>query len=148
MDNDNKIVKYKVLIMIPCVSIQAWIKNNPNPNAPLLIDKVERACINIHAWLFNNPNPTTEEELKKIIELKGSLNDSIVNYCVLLSEEKANEIRALKRKVSENIFSYHENIMSGGWETTKTILPTKVIEHNEWLDEVQGTHGDKIADGN
>ena len=43
MDNDNKIVKYKVLIMIPCVSIQAWIKNNPNPSAPLLIDKVERA---------------------------------------------------------------------------------------------------------
>jgi len=148
MDNDNKIVKYKVLIMIPCVSIQAWIKNNPNPNAPLLIDKVERACINIHAWLFNNPNPTTEEELKKIIELKGSLNDSIVNYCVLLSEEKANEIRVLKRKVSENIFSYYENIISGGWEKTKTILPTKVIEHNEWLDEVQGTHGDKIADGN
>ena len=148
MDNDNKIVKYKVLIMIPCVSIQAWIKNNPNPNAPLLIDKVERACINIHAWLFNNPNPTTEEELKKIIELKGSLNDSIVNYCVVIDEEKANEIRALKRKVSENIFSYHENIMSGGWEKTKTVLPTKVIEHNEWLDEVQGTHGDKIADGN
>ena len=148
MDNDNKIVKYKVLIMIPCVSIQAWIKNNPNPNAPLLIDKVERACINIHAWLFNNPNPTTEEELKKIIELKGSLNDSIVNYCVVIDEEKANEIRALKRKVSENIFSYHENIMSGGWVKTKTILPTKVVEHNEWLDEVQGTHGDKIADGN
>ena len=148
MDNDNKIVKYKVLIMIPCVSIQAWIKNNPNPNAPLLIDKVERACINIHAWLFNNPNPTTEEELKKNIELKGSLNDSIVNYCVVIDEEKANEIRALKRKVSENIFSYHENIMSGGCEITKTILPTKVIEHNEWLDEVQGTHGDKIADGN
>ena len=146
MDNDNKIVKYKVLIMIPCVSIQAWIKNNPNPNAPLLIDKVERACINIHAWLFNNP--TTEEELKKIIELKGSLNDSIINYCVVIDEEKANEIRALKRKVSENIFSYHENIMSGGWEKTKTVLPTKVIEHNEWLDEVQGTHGDKIADGN
>ena len=144
MDNDNKIVKYKVLIMIPCVSIQAWIKNNPNPNAPLLIDKVERACINIHAWLFNNPNPTTEEELKKIIELKGSLNDSIVNYCVLLSEEKANEIRALKRKVSENIFSYHENIMSGGWEKHTTTLPldqTKLIEQQEFLKEKQFPEG-------
>ena len=58
-----------------------------------------------------------------------------------MSEEKANEIRALKRKVSENIFSYHENIMSGGWEKTKTILPTKVVEHNEWLDEVQFPEG-------
>ena len=122
MDNDNKIVKYKVLIMIPCVSIQAWIKTNPNPNAPLLIDKIERSCIKIHAWLFNNPNPTTEE--------------------------KANEIRGLNRKVSENVFSYCENIIIFGHEKTKTILPTKVIEHNEWIDEVQGTHGDKIADGN
>jgi len=145
MDNDNS-VKHKKLIMIQVVSMQAWIKNNPNPK----VDKenVEKACINIHAWILNNKNPTTEEELKKIRELKGSLNDSIVNYCVVIDEEKANEIRALKRKVSENIFSYHENIMSGGWEKTKTILPTKVIKHNEWLDEVQGTHGDKIADGN
>ena len=141
MDNDNKIVKYKVLIMIPCVSIQAWIKNNPNPNAPLLIDKVERACINIHAWLFNNPNPTTEEELKKIIELKGSLNDSIVNYCVLLSEEKANEIRSFNRKISEHVFYFCESITEFGWEKTKTILPTKVVEHNEWLDEVQFPEG-------
>ena len=143
MDNNNKIVKYKVLIMIPCVSIQAWIKNNPNPT----VDKenVEKALINIHAWILNHKNPTTEEELKKIRELKGSLNDSIINYCVLLSEEKANEIRALKRKVSENIFSYHENIMSGGWEKTKTILPTKVIEHNEWLEETQGVPADEDA---
>ncbi len=148
MDNDNKIVKYKVLIMIPCVSIQAWIKTNPNPNAPLLIDKIERSCIKIHAWLFNNPNPATEEKLKELRELKGGLNDSVVNYCTLLTEEKANEIRGLNRKVSENVFSYCENIISGGWEKTKTILPTKVVEHNEWLDEVQGTHGDKIADGN
>ena len=148
MDNDNKIVKYKVLIMKPCVSIQAWIKNNPNPNAPLLIDKVERACINIHAWLFNNPNPTTEEKLKELRELKGGLNDSVVNYCTLLTEEKANEIRGLNRKVSENVFFYCENIITFGHVKTKTILPTKVIEQQEWLDEVQGTHGDKIADGN
>ena len=148
MDNDNKIVKYKVLIMKPCVSIQAWIKNNPNPNALLLIDKIERACIKINAWILNHKNPTTEEELKKIRELKGSLNDSIVNYCVLLSEEKANEIKELNRKAGEHIFYFCESIIEFGWEKTKTILPTKVIEHNEWLDEVQGTHGDKIADGN
>ena len=30
MDNDNKKVKHKTLIMIQVVSMQAWIKNNPN----------------------------------------------------------------------------------------------------------------------
>ena len=119
MDNDNKIVKYKVLIMIPCVSIQAWIKNNPNPNAPLLIDKVERACINIHAWLFNNPNPTTEEELKGLIELKGKIND--------------------------NIFYYRENIISGGWEKRTMVIPTKVQEHQKFLEETQGVPADEDA---
>ena len=145
MDNDNS-VKHKKLIMIQVVSMQAWIKNNPNPK----VDKenVEKACINIHAWILNNKNPTTEEELKKIRELKGSLNDSIVNYCVLLSEEKANEIRSFNRKISEHVFYFCESITEFGWEKTKTVLPTKVVEHNEWLDEVQGTHGDKIADGN
>jgi hypothetical protein len=76
------------------------------------------------------------------------LGYSIINYCVLLSEEKANEIRSFNRKISEHIFYFCESIIEFGWEKTKTILPTKVIEHNEWLDEVQGTHGDKIADGN
>ena len=147
MDNDNT-VKYKNVIMIQVVSMQAWIKNNPNPNAPLLIEKVEKACINIHAWILNHKNPTTEEELKKIRELKGSLNDSIINYCVLLSEEKANEIRVFKGKINNNIFYFCQNITEFGWVKTKTILPTKVIEQQEWLDEVQGTHGDKIADGN
>ena len=150
MDNDNKIVKYKVLIMIPCVSIQAWIKNNPNPNAPLLIDKVEKACINIHAWILNHKNPTTEEELKKIRELKGSLNDSVINYCVLLSEEKANEIRVFKGKVNNNVFYFCQNITEFGWEKTKTILPTKVVEHNEWLEETQGVPADEdvVVGGN
>ena len=145
MDNDNT-VKHKKLIMIQVVSTQAWIKNNPDP----IVDKenVEKACINIHAWILNNKNPTTEEELKKIRELKGSLNDSIINYCVLISEEKANEIRSFNRKISEHIFYFCESIIEFGWEKTKTILPTKVIKQQEWLDEVQGTHGDKIADGN
>ena len=147
MDNDNT-VKYKNVIMIQVVSMQAWIKNNPNPNAQPLIDKIEKACINIHAWILNHKNPTTEEELKKIRELKGSLNDSVVNYCVLLSEEKANEIRVFKGKINNNIFYFCQNITEFGWVKTKTILPTKVIEQQEWLDEVQGTHGDKIADGN
>ena len=151
MDNDNKIVKYKVLIMIPCVSIQAWIKNNPNPDAPILIDKIERACIKIHAWILNHKNPTTEEDLKKIRELKGSLNDSVVNYCVVLDEEKANEIRGLNRKASEHVFYFCESITEFGWEKHTTTLPldqTKLIEQQEWVEEVQGTHGDKIADGN
>ena len=149
MDNDNT-VKYKNVIMIQVVSMQAWIKNNPNPNAPLLIEKVEKACINIHAWILNHKNPTTEEELKKIRELKGSLNDSIVNYCVLLSEEKANEIRSFNRKISEHVFYFCESITEFGWEKTKTVLPTKVIEHNEWLEETQGVPADEdvIVGGN
>ena len=142
MDNDNS-VKHKKLIMIQVVSMQAWIKNNPNPK----VDKenVEKACINIHAWILNNKNPTTEEELKKIRELKGSLNDSIVNYCVLLSEEKANEIRSFNRKISEHVFYFCESITEFGWEKTKTVLPTKVIEHNEWLEETQGVPADEDA---
>jgi len=147
MDNDNS-VKHKKLIMIQVVSMQAWIKNNPNPK----VDKenVEKACINIHAWILNNKNPTTEEELKKIRELKGSLNDSIVNYCVLLSEEKANEIRSFNRKISEHVFYFCESITEFGWEKTKTVLPTKVIEHNEWLEETQGVPADEdvIVGGN
>ena len=124
MDNDNKIVKYKGYI--------------------------RKCAINILAWQENNPNPTTEEELKGLIELKGSLNDSIVNYCVLLSEEKANEIRVLKRKVSENIFSYYENIISGGWEKRTMVIPTKVQEHQKFLEETQGvpTDDDVIVGGN
>ena len=147
MDNDNS-VKHKKLIMIQVVSMQAWIKNNPNPK----VDKenVEKACINIHAWILNNKNPTTEEELKKIRELKGSLNDSIVNYCVLLSEEKANEIRSFNRKISEHVFYFCESITEFGWEKTKTVLPTKVIEHNEWLEETHGVPADEdvIVGGN
>ena len=147
MDNDNS-VKHKKLIMIQVVSMQAWIKNNPNPK----VDKenVEKACINIHAWILNNKNPTTEEELKKIRELKGSLNDSIINYCVLLSEEKANEIRSFNRKISEHVFYFCESITEFGWEKTKTVLPTKVIEHNEWLEETQGVPADEdvIVGGN
>ena len=126
--------------MIGCVSTQAWIKQNPNsnPNAQPLIDKIERSCIKINAWILNHKNPTTEEELKEIRELKGSLNDSIVNYCVLLSEEKANEIRVLKGKVNNNVFYFCENIVEFGWEKTKIVLPTKVLEHNEWLEKTQG----------
>ena len=151
MDNDNKIVKYKNSIMIQCVSIMCWIKNNPNPNAPMLIDKIERACLKIQSWIYNNPNPITEEELKEIRELKGSLNDSIINYCVVIDEEKANEIRVLKGKIQDNVFYYCENIATGGWEKHTTTLPldqTKLIEQQEWVDKVQGTHGDKVADGN
>ena len=147
MDNDNT-VKHKKLIMVQVVSTQAWIKNNPDP----IVDKenVEKALINIHAWILNHKNPTTEEELKEIRELKGSLNDSIINYCVLVSEEKANEIRSFNRKISEHIFYFCESIIEFGWEKTKTVLPTKVIEHNEWLEETQGVSADDevIVGGN
>ena len=138
MDNDNT-VKHKKLIMVQVVSTQAWIKNNPDP----IVDKenVEKALINIHAWILNHKNPTTEEELKKIREQKGSLNDSIINYCVLVSEEKANEIRSFNRKISEHIFYFCESIIEFGWEKTKTVLPTKVIEQQEWLDEKQFPEG-------
>ena len=141
MENNNNTVKHKTLIQIQVVSMQAWIKNNPNPNAPLLIDKVERACINIHAWLFNNPNPTTEEELKKIRELKDSLKDSIVNYCILLSEEKANEIKELNRKAGEHIFYFCESIIEFGWVKIQKIIKTKVQEQQEWIDKVQFPEG-------
>jgi hypothetical protein len=144
MENDNKKVKHKRLIAIQVVSIQAWIKNNPNPNAQPLIEKIEKACINIHAWILNHKNPTTEEELKKIRELKGSLNDSVVNYCVLLSEEKANEIRAFNRKISEHVFYFCESITEFGWEKHTTTLPldqTKLIEQQEWVEEKQFPEG-------
>ena len=146
MENNNNTVKHKTLIQIQVVSIQAWIKNNPDP----IVDKenVERALINIHAWILNHKNPTTEEELKKIRELKDSLKDSIVNYCILLSEEKANEIKELNRKAGEHIFYFCESIIEFGWVKIQKIIKTKVQEQQEWLDEVQGTHGDKIADGN
>ena len=148
MDNDNKIVKYKNSIMIQCVSIQAWFKNNPNPTSLLLIDKIEKMCLNIQAWIYNNSNPTTEKKLNEIKQLNVSLNDSLTDYYMILSTEKAKEIKALEEKINDNIFSYCENIISGGWEKTKTILPTKVQEQQEWIDKVQGTHGDKVADGN
>ena len=80
---------------------------------------IRKCAINILAWLENNPNPT-EEKVSELIALKGQMNSNVFNYC--------------------------ENIKD--WEKHTAILPTKVIEHNEWLDEVQGTHGDKIADGN
>ena len=80
---------------------------------------IRKCAINILAWLENNPNPT-EEKVSELIALKGQMNSNIFNYC--------------------------DNIKD--WEKHTAILPTKVIEHNEWLDEVQGTHGDKIADGN
>ena len=149
MDNDNS-VKYKNVIMIQVVSTQAWIKNNPNPNAQPLIEKIEKACINIHAWILNHKNPTTEEELKKIRELKGSLNDSVVNYCVLLSEEKANEIRAFNRKISEHVFYFCESITEFGWEKHTATLPTKLQEHNEYLEKTQGVPTDEeiIVGGN
>ena len=138
MDNDNT-VKHKKLIMIQVVSMQAWIKNNPNPK----VDKenVEKACINIHAWILNHKNPTAEEELKKIRELKGSLNDSIINYCVLLSEEKANEIRSFNRKISEHIFYFCESIIEFGWVIIQKIIKTKVQEQQEWIDKVQFPEG-------
>ena len=150
MDNDNKKVKHKKLIAIQVVSMEAWIKNNPNPNAPLLKENVEKACINIHAWILNHKNPTTEEELKKIRELKGSLNDSVVNYCVLLSEEKANEIRAFNRKISEHVFYFCESITEFGWEKHTATLPTKLQEHNEYLEKTQGvpTDEDVVVGGN
>ena len=144
MDNDNKKVKHKKLIAIQVVSMEAWIKNNPNPNAPLLKENVEKACINIHAWILNHKNPTTEEELKKIRELKGSLNDSVVNYCVVLDEEKANEIRAFKGKVNNNVFYFCENITEFGWEKTKKILQVpqdKILKQEEWTDKVQFPEG-------
>ena len=148
MDNDNKKVKHKTLIMIQVVSTQAWIKNNPNPK----VDKenVEKALINIHAWILNHKNPTTEEELKKIRELKGSLNDSVVNYCVLLSEEKANEIRVFNRKISEHVFYFCESITEFGWEKHTATLPTKLQEHNEYLEKTQGVPTDEeiIVGGN
>ena len=86
---------------------------------------IRKCAINILAWLENNPNPT-EEKVSELIALKGQMNSNVFNYC-------------------ENIFSYHENIMSGGWVKTKTILPTKVIEHNEWLEETQGVPADEDA---
>jgi hypothetical protein len=138
MDNDNT-VKHKTLIMIQVVSMQAWIKNNPNPKVNK--ENVEKACINIHAWILNHKNPTTEEELKKIRELKGSLNDSIVNYCVLLSEEKANEIRSFNRKISEHVFYFCESITEFGWVKIKKIIKTKVQEHNEHLERTQFPEG-------
>ena len=138
MDNDNS-VKHKKLIMIQVVSMQAWIKNNPNPK----VDKenVEKACINIHAWILNNKNPTTEEELKKIRKLKDSLKDSIVNYCTLLSEEKANEIKELNRKAGEHIFYFCESIIEFGWVKIQKIIKTKVQEQQEWIDKVQFPEG-------
>ena len=80
---------------------------------------IRKCAINILAWLENNPNPT-EEKVSELIALKGQMNSNVFNYC--------------------------ENIKD--WEKHTAILPTKVQEHYEWLDEVQGTHGDKIADGN
>ena len=80
---------------------------------------IRKCAINILAWLENNPNPT-EEKVSELIALKGQMNSNVFNYC--------------------------ENIKD--WEKHTAILPTKVIEQQEWLDEVQGTHGDKIADGN
>ena len=80
---------------------------------------VRKSAINILAWLENNPNPT---------------------------QEKAHELWELRGKIKDAIFNYKNNIKD--WEKHTAILPTKVIEQQEWLDEVQGTHGDKIADGN
>ena len=80
---------------------------------------IRKCAINILAWLENNPNPT-EEKVSELIALKGQMNSNVFNYCEKIKD----------------------------WEKHTAILPTKVIEHNEWLDEVQGTHGDKIADGN
>jgi hypothetical protein len=85
---------------------------------------IRKCAINILAWQENNPNPTTEEELKGLIELKGKIND--------------------------NIFYYRENIISGGWEKRTTVIPTKVQEHQEWLEETQGvpTDEDVVVGGN
>ena len=85
---------------------------------------VRKSAINILAWQENNPNPTTEEELKGLIELKGKIND--------------------------NIFYYRENIISGGWEKRTMVIPTKVQEHQKFLEETQGVSADEdvIVGGN
>ena len=83
---------------------------------------IRKCAINILAWLENNPNPT-QEKAKELLELRGRIKDSI--------------------------FNYFDNIKD--WEKHTTTLPldqTKLIKQQELLDEVQGTHGDKIADGN
>ena len=83
---------------------------------------IRKCAINILAWLENNPNPT-QEKAKELLELRGRIKDSI--------------------------FNYFDNIKD--WEKHTTTLPlaqTKLVEQQEFLDEVQGTHGDKIADGN
>ena len=83
---------------------------------------IRKCAINILAWLENNPNPT-QEKAKELLELRGRIKDSI--------------------------FNYFDNIKD--WEKHTTTLPldqTKLIEQQKFLDEVQGTHGDKIADGN
>ena len=85
---------------------------------------IRKCAINILAWQENNPNPTTEEELKGLIELKGKIND--------------------------NIFYYRENIISGGWEKRTMVIPTKVQEHQKFLEETQGVPADEdvIVGGN
>ena len=85
---------------------------------------IRKCAISILAWQENNPNPTNEEELKGLIELKGKIND--------------------------NIFYYRENIISGGWEKRTMVIPTKVQEHQKFLEETQGVPADEdvIVGGN
>ena len=87
--------------------------------------QIRKCCINIQAWQENNPNPS-DEEAKELDVLGGRLKDAI--------------------------FYYREHIRQGNWVkhsfVSEPIDESMLIEHNEWLDEVQGTHGDKIADGN
>ena len=87
--------------------------------------QIRKCCINIQAWQEINPNPS-DEEAKELDVLGGRLKDAI--------------------------FYYREHIRQGNWVkhsyVSEPIDESRLIEHNEWLDEVQGTHGDKIADGN
>jgi len=86
---------------------------------------LRRCCINIMAWQENNPNPT-DEEAETLDVLFGKLKDAKTNY--------------------------REHIRQGNWVkhsyVSEPIDESRLVEQQEWLDEVQGTHGDKIADGN
>ena len=87
--------------------------------------QIRKCCINIQAWQENNPNPNDEE---------------------------AKELDVLGRRLKDAIFYYREHIRQGNWVkhsyVSEPIDESRLVEQQEWLDEVQGTHGDKIADGN
>ena len=53
MADNNKIVKYKVMIRKACISTLAWLENNPNP---------------------------TQEKAQELLEYKGQIKQAIFNY--------------------------------------------------------------------